>query len=1482
MTGVFRATLVSVLLCAGIEFSADAQPIIQTVAGTDLVFQGSRKPATGVSLGRISRVTVDPNGRPVFTDPNYHLVFRIESDGTIRVIAGNNVQGLTATSQLTFNQSGGGYSGDGGPAVSAALNRPEGVAYDTAGNLYIADTFNQRIRMVNPQGVISTIAGTGQAGFQGDGGPALGASLNFPTDLAVDASGNIYVGDNQNFRIRKISPQGSITTIAGTGTAGAAGENVPAASSPIGDVEALAVDSQGNLYLAEFSSDRVRRISGGVVTTVAGNGNEGFTGDGPALTVSLNRPAGLAFDSSGNLLIADTGNLRVRKLAGGALTTIAGTGQEGFSGDGGPALKASLHNPFGIAAAGTGDIYFADRDNFRIRHVDGGGAISTAAGDGRLIPSQNGVSASLATLLDPFGVSFNSQGAMLVADTHNDIIRRLNSDGTLATIAGTGAQESSGDNGPATQAAVLGPFSVTADSSGNLYEAEADANLVRRIGTNGLISTVAGGTAQSALSVPTQAVTDSSGNLYIADFLNNRIVKRAPDGTFTRLPATFTNPGGVAIDALGNLYVTEWGAGLVRRVSPTGTVSTVAGGGNIAGGAADGGPAVNARLGRPGGVAVDGAGNVYFTDVANGSIRKVAMDGTISTIAGNGRQAFSGDGGPAPGASLNGPWGLTLDSSGALYVADVLNNRIRKILLNSAPTFALSTQSAALTASSDGAVSDPVTVTATGSLTGLLFTVSADQPWLAVEPGGGAMPATVQVTADPTGLVPGSYTGNVTFTALGANPATRTVAVTFTVGAAAPPDLKADTQGLGFSFVAGADPASRQVTLRNAGSGSVTFSASASMASGSAWLTVSPASGSATSKNPQALTVTVTPGQLPPGTYNGAINVSNSATGATISIPVAAAITAPASKLVLSQTGLVFRAVSGGGVSLPRTFGVLNTGQGSMNWTAAATTLSGGSWLSASPTSGVVATPLTDVSQVSVAVDPSGLGPGTYYGRIDVNAAGNAVQTVTVELDVLAAGTPAPPDVYPSGLIFTGTQGSNPGSQTIAISNLTAQAVNYSSSRSTQSGTPWFVHVPSSGVIAPNQPANIVVQPDFTNVPAGVSQGSLTLLFSDGSTRVVSVLAVVASGSGATPTLKGERKAAAGCSPSSLTIQPVSLPSAFSASLNQATTLEVLLADNCGGPVTPQRAISNGLKVWASFSDGDRNVNFTHTGNGDWNTTWLPLNGSTGSSVTVTITVLFSPATGGLLYNQVDLKAKLAAASAAPVLTPGAIVNGASFQSNVPVAPGTIISIFGSNLADGVGIADDAPLPLSLRGTQVAMGGRPLPLRYTSTGQLNALVPYEVPVNTQLQVLVQHGTDLSVGDVINVAAAQPAIFTQNQAGTGQGAIVNGVTNVLADTSAPVAAGDVITIYCTGLGMVDPPIPSGTAAPLDTLSYTTHTVTASVGGLNAQVTFAGLAPGYAGLYQVNAVVPQGVTAGNEVPVQLSVAGQTSRPVTIAVH
>ena len=605
--------------------------------------------------------------------------------------------------------------GDGGPAVEARLSGPEGMALDGAGNLYIADYWNHRIRKVDAAGTITTVAGNGTRGFGGDGGPAVAAQLNRPAGVALDGAGNLYIADLGNHRIRKVGSAGVISTVAGDGTGGYRGDGGPATAARLYLPAGVALDGAGNLYIADYWNHRIRRVdAAGVITTVAGAGSTGesgggFGGDGgPATAAQLNRPTGVALDGAGNLYIADLRNDRIRKVdSAGVISTVAGDGTGGYRGDGGPATAAQLNRPTGVALDGAGNLYITDRVNHRIRKVDAAGVISTVAGAGRGGYRGDGGPAVAAQLNYPTGVALDGAGNLYIADWGNDRIRKVDSAGVISTVAGGG---SGGDGGPATAALLNLPGDVALDGAGNLYIADTLNNRIRKVDAAGVISTVAGdgtrgyggdgGPATAAqLTFPYGVAPDGSGNLYIVDSSNQRIRKVDAAGVITTVagdgtrgyggdggPATaalLNFPGGVALDGAGNLYIADSSNDRIRKVDAAGVISTVAGDGTYGFGG-DGGPATAAQLNLPGGVALDGAGNLYIADLLNHRIRKVDAAGVISTVAGDGptgedEGGFGGDGGPAVAARLNYPGDVAPDGAGNLYIADRFNHRIRKV-----------------------------------------------------------------------------------------------------------------------------------------------------------------------------------------------------------------------------------------------------------------------------------------------------------------------------------------------------------------------------------------------------------------------------------------------------------------------------------------------------------------------------------------------------------------------------------------------------------------------------------------------------------------------------------------------------------------------------------------------------------------------------------------------------------------------------------
>ena len=1039
--------------------------LISTLAGGAM--PPTAAPGTSVSVPVSYGVAADSAGNTYFPSPNLNAVFKADSSGVVTRIAGTGLPG---------------FSGDGGPALSAKISGPQGVAVDAAGNVYIADTGNQRIRKIGAAGTITTVAGNGSCcGDTGDGGPATSAQIGIPYGVAVDSSGNLYLSDTLNNVIRKATASGTITTVAGNGTYGYSGDGGAATSAQFWGPYAVAVDASGNLYIADRYNSRVRMVSAsGIVTTVAGNGNCGFSGDGgPATSACLDWPSGVALDAAGDFYIADSNNNRIRQVtSGGTITTVAGNGTVGDSGDGGAAASAQLYYPDSVAVDTGGNLHITDSGNARIRLVSAAGTISTvvggATGDGAL-----GV---FGFLNQPAGVARDNAGNTYIADASDNRVRKVAPNGVITTVAGTGEPGFSGDGGAAASAQLRNPYGVAVDASGNLYIADSGNWRIRKIGGAGTITTVAGngsccgytgdgGAATSAqIGLPYGLAVDSSGNLYLSDIDNNVIRKVAPSGTIATVAgngthgysgdggaatsAQFWGPYGVAVDASGNLFVADRYNQRIRRVSASGIVSTVAGNGNCCY-SGDGGPATSASLGDPSGVTVDAAGNLYIADYDTNRIRQVSSGGTITTVAGDGDVGLSGDGGPAPGATLQSPWGISVDTAGIVAFADSYNNAVR------------------------------------------LLTPAGTRPVFTIQ---------------------SAHTG---------------------------------------AFTQGQTGATYTVTVTN-GSGA--------------------------------------------GSTNGTVAVAE-----------------------ILPAGLTLVSIAGAG------------------WTCTA---------------------------------------APACSRSDVLLGGSSYPAITATVNV---------------------------SQT-----------------------------------APGQLTN----------SAAVAGGSA---------------------------------AAAG----------------------RATDLTLITV-----PATPQTA---------------------------------------------------------------------------------GIVNAASAGQATPsvVSLGSYVAVYGTALAGGTSLATSLPLPPSLNGTQMTLGGISMPLLYVSSGQVNGLVPQKLAPNSSYPLVVTAGTVKSAPFMVRVVELQPGIYTMDSSGSGPGIVANAITGQLIDASNPAHASDYLAIYCTGLGLLhgpngETPPADGAGAPASPLFQTTATVTATIGGVSAPVSFSGLTPGLAALYQVNVQVPAGVTPGTAVPLVLTAAdsrtGATaqSNTVTIAVQ
>jgi uncharacterized protein (TIGR03437 family) len=575
------------------------------------------------------------------------------------------------------------WVGENVPATSAVFLQAEGIAADTAGNIYISDAGNHRVRCIAPSGFIRTIAGNGVPGFSGDNGPASAAQLNSPYGLAFDFAGNLYIADLGNARIRRISPSGIISTVAGGGTLPAGGQNEGSMATLLSLVAPrnIAIDGYGVVYISDFGAHRVYKMTtDGTLTTLAGTGSPGYSGDGVASLSLLNYPTALAVDRQGAVYLADSGNHLIRKVVSGHLSSIArATLPTGLAFDGVATLYVADHSAAEILeiplSSGTatamsvsatdlvygnnGSLYVADMTV--TRRVSLYGASTVIAGPGSLAEGDGGP-ATQARLHHPQGIALDTIGNLYIADHDNNRIRRVGLDGTITTVAGTGTAGNTGDGGAAVAATLNGPSSVRFDAYGNLYIADTGNARIRMLTPGGIILPVLTGT----LSAPSYLIFDQAQNLYIADAA--AIYELSPARTMSTVFSGLQSPRGMAFDAAGNFYFAETGTKQVWMFTRSGSHSQLGAG----------------VWNSPQGIAIDGAGNVLVADSGLAQVLSINSFGQVMPVAGTGTAGFAGDGGSSLLAQLNAPSDIALSSAGAwsgsLYLADGGNNRIRQLV----------------------------------------------------------------------------------------------------------------------------------------------------------------------------------------------------------------------------------------------------------------------------------------------------------------------------------------------------------------------------------------------------------------------------------------------------------------------------------------------------------------------------------------------------------------------------------------------------------------------------------------------------------------------------------------------------------------------------------------------------------------------------------------------------------------------------------
>jgi sugar lactone lactonase YvrE len=675
---------------------------VETVAGSGYIGDGPDGPAATIPLNHPTHISFDSQGRMLMAAWHNSKVKRIDFTTGMAV----NLAGTGARA----------YGGDGGPAVQARLDLPSSVVEDSLGNIWISDQANFRLRVVDAGGNVNTVVGTGVPGYTGDGGPAIAATLSSPVGqsappagrIDIDAQDRVYIADTRNHVIRRVDPDGTIRTVAGTGVASYTGDGGPAAAATLNGPTDVAVAADGSFYIADTKNNVVRKVdASGTITTIAGTGVQGYSGDGGlAVDAKLNRPYGVAIAPTGEIMIADTHNHRFRILTEepidngpsgeeppieivpctsmiGSICTYAGSGFQGFTGDGRDRQRSALDQPCDIEFTPSGRVYIVDWNNHRIRQVMPDQTLRTVmgtdfVGDGPLDLSDMtapGAPGLTVELNHPTDVQEFPNGDLMCMNWHNHKIRVLDPTTGLVLLVGGGPVGFAGDGGPVKAARFNQPPHGVLDPSGNLFFIDQRSQRIRLIADfaaereNAVITTIAG-TGTPGF--------NGDGPALMTQF-------SFPTGT---------NPepsGGITLAPDGTLYFADTWNHLIRKITftggdfTTGMVQTIAGTG-AAGDGGDGGPALLAQINNPLDLELGPDGKLYFADTNNNRVRRIDLaSGTIEAVAGTGVQGYSGDGGPALAATFDRPFGVAFDPYGNLYISDTFNNRIRKVKLTTIP-----------------------------------------------------------------------------------------------------------------------------------------------------------------------------------------------------------------------------------------------------------------------------------------------------------------------------------------------------------------------------------------------------------------------------------------------------------------------------------------------------------------------------------------------------------------------------------------------------------------------------------------------------------------------------------------------------------------------------------------------------------------------------------------------------------------------------
>ncbi len=736
--------------------------------------------------------------------------------------------------------------------------------------------------------------------------------------------------------------------------------------------------------------------------------------------------------------------------------------------------------------------------------------------------------------------------------------------------------------------------------------------------------------------------------------------------------------------------------------------------------------------------------------------------------------------------------------------------------------------------------------------------------WLDVNLSAGQTNQGVAVTPNTKGMTAGGYRGELLIQNDAKPTEMQSIPVTLTLAPSSDPQLEIAPLNQTIEMTKGAPPAQYNLIVSNSGGGKLSF---IGQTMGGDWLDLQTTYGSALPSSPSSLSYTLDPAGLAAGIYNAGIIVTDINSNQRLTAQITLIVSERRSSITVSQSAMEF-SLTPQQAAAQKTFGIRNDGADPVSVSVESETRSGGAgWLSTTPQLSSATLPAGAIAKVSVVVNPQGLAAGLYYGLVRIKAGANseAVQSIPVVLSV-QQGAQIAGRVTPAGITVVGNGGATIAQ--IQLSNPTANPVDFSS----VPGVEWLSVKPATGTIPPFQTLSVDVTANSAKVALGFHSEVIRIPFSDGVISTLNVLAVMTAGPPPTSVVGAALTA---CVPTNLGVQLTSLEPGFTITAGSVATIQAKVLDNCGSSRPSSTLI-------ARISGELNPVVLSYEDEGVWSGSWSPA--KIQSSVTVTVAAAYYQS-ASTLTGQTTVAGTVVAVNTGTAPTMERAVNAAGLQSGGQISPGAWISIFGNQLADGEVVATGRPNPTELGGTRVTLGGTRLPLLFVNPKQLNAFVPFTVTPNTLQQLIIERGSTVSIPFKIKVADAFPGIYTSNQTGSGQGTVVFAGTQVLAgpiSVGRPAHRGDRLEIYATGLGLVANSPADGQTASTTAISATVNPVTVTISGVPTPAQFAGLTPGFVGLYQINVQVPDDVQTGGSIPLSLTVAGKESNTVTIAIE